>query len=339
MVRMVTGCLLRKGGIMRKKALTKNGVTGRISSKLRRLFIRRKYKDELFRRIFNNPKVLLELYNAINKTDYTDERELEIYTLEDAIYLGYKNDVSFIVCGILNLYEHQSTINPNMPLRGVIYFAKQYEAYINQHQKNIYGQHLVKLPFPQYIIFYNGAQELENDADYMEMQLSDAFERLDGSMGKPSLECIAKVYNINYGRNKELMERCRTLEEYSIFIGRITEYLTQGMTLEKAIDSAVTECINKGVLENFLRKHRAEVVGMLFEEFDMKEYVRMEKKDSYEDGRLEGLEEGRINGLQEGEEKTVQLVQLLIKNSRADEISMMADDEAYRNKLFKEFDL
>lgn len=169
---------------------------------------------------------------------------------------------------------------------------------------NMYGYNLIKLPFPQYIVFYNGTQKLKDDAEYMELRLSDAFEQPDENMGEPSLECIAKVYNINYGRNKELMERCRTLEEYSIFVGGVTEYRAQGMTLEEAIDRAITECIAEGVLEDFLRKHRAEVVGMLFEEFNMKEYVMMERRDSYadgrEDGRLEGRQLGKIEGIELG---------------------------------------
>lgn len=109
-------------------------------------------------------------------------------------------------------------------------------------------------------------------------------------------ELFRKIFNnskvlLNYGRNMELMKRCRTLEEYSIFISRVAEGLAQGMELEDAIDKAVEECINEGVLEMFLRKHKAEVSSVLFE-FDMKEYVKMEKRDSYADGILEGKELG-----------------------------------------------
>lgn len=188
-----------------------------IKAKVQRLFIHKKYKDELFRRIFNNRKSLLELYNAINETEYTEEEYLIIYAMEDVIYLGYKNDVSFIISGMLNLYEHQSTMNPNMPLRGLIYFSKQYETYIAQNNLNIYGERRVKIPFPQYIIFYNGKKELENGED-----------------------------------------------------------------------TAVVSCINDGILAEFLLKHRA-VVGMLFEEFDMKEYIKMERRDSFLDGKAEAL--------------------------------------------------
>lgn len=320
-----------------------SGTRSKIGGGIRRLFYRRKYRDKLFRRLFNNPKELMDLYNAVNQTDYTDESALEIYTLEDALYLSYKNDVSFIICGVLNLYEQQSTVNPNMPLRGLIYFARQYDAYIARHRHNIYGQRLIKLPYPQYVVLYNGTQKLENDADYMELRLSDAFGRPDAGMGTPSLECIAKVYNINYGRNRELMARCRKLEEYSIFVGKITGYLAQGKAHKYAVDTAIDECIGEGVLEDFLRKHRAEVVGMLFEQFNMKEYLKMERRDSYEEGRLEGLEEGEKigekRGEERGEEKLSHLIQLLITASRTDEITKVVSDKKYRNERYNEFGL
>ncbi len=271
----------------------------RIARHGRRIFAKKKYRDELFRRIFNNRKSLLELYNAINETDYTDESELIIYTMEDVIYLGYKNDVSFIVSGMLNLYEHQSTINPNMPLRGLIYLGKQYESYILQHKLNVYGSSLVKVPFPQYIIFYNGTKPLENSSDKMTLRLSDSFMKPDRKDAVACLECMATVYNINYGHNQNMMKRCRTLEEYSIFISRVMENIEKNDAFEVAVDTAVVSCIEDGILEDFLLKHRAEVVGMLFEEFDMKEYLKMERRDSYAEGKAEGKAESLLDVLED----------------------------------------
>ena len=283
------------------------GKNKRKRSHTKHVFVQKKYRDALFRRIFNEKSVLLELYNALNQTDYDDADELIFYTIDDVIYLGYKNDVSFIVRGTLNLYEHQSTLNPNMPIRGLIYFGKQYESYIKQNNLNIYGKKLLSLPFPQFVIFYNGIEPLENDKDYMELHLSDAFEyakqtpvetnvvsnstvqNTSGSFStRPCLECTARIYNINYGHNQELMARCRTLEEYSILIGRISSNVRNGIPLEQAADTAVQECIRDGILQDFLIKHRSEVVGMLLEEFDMDEYIKMERRDSYEDGLAEG---------------------------------------------------
>ena len=199
-----------------------------------------------------------------------------------------------------------------MPIRGLIYFGKQYESYIKQNNLNIYGKKLLSLPFPQFVIFYNGFEPLEDDKDYMELHLSDAFEyakqtpvetnvvsnsnvqNTPGSFStRPCLECTARIYNINYGHNQELMVRCRTLEEYSILIGRISSNVRNGIPLEQAADTAVQECIRDGILQDFLIKHRSEVVGMLLEEFDMDEYIKMERRDSYEDGHEDGLAEGK----------------------------------------------
>ena len=287
------------------------GKNKRKRSHTKHVFVQKKYRDALFRRIFNEKSVLLELYNALNQTDYDDADELIFYTIDDVIYLGYKNDVSFIVRGTLNLYEHQSTLNPNMPIRGLIYFGKQYESYIKQNNLNIYGKKMLSLPFPQFVIFYNGFEPLENDKDYMELHLSDAFVYAGSNhlatdaasspiSTRPCLECTARVYNINYGHNQELMARCRTLEEYSILIGRISSKVRTGIPLEQAADTAVQECIRDGILQDFLIKHRSEVVGMLLEEFDMDEYIKMERRDSYADGHEDGLAMGLAEGLAEG---------------------------------------
>ena len=133
----------------------------------------RKYKDELFRFIFHDKRDLLSLYNAVNGTDYKNPDDLEINTLENVIYLKMKNDLSFLIGASMNLYEHQSTWNPNMPLRGLLYFAELYERYINSMGYRLSGNTRIPLPFPNYIVFYNG---LEKEAEQMELRLSEAFE-------------------------------------------------------------------------------------------------------------------------------------------------------------------
>ena len=135
----------------------------------------------------------------------------------------------------------------------------------------------------------------------MELHLSDAFIQSDHEHGKPCLECTARVYNINYGHNKDLMKRCRTPKEYSIFISRISGYVREDVPLKDAIDTAVQDCIRDHILRDFLLKHRAEVVGMLLEEFDMEEYIKMERRDSYADGLEDGLSKGEAIGLSKGE--------------------------------------
>lgn len=276
--------------------------------KFPRIFTRRNIRDAVFCRIFSKPEVLLELYNALNHTHYSDIGDLEIFTMDDAIYMGYKNDVSFIIGSMLNLYEQQSTVNPNMPVRGLIYFAKQYEAYIELHKLNIYGTKRISLPMPQYVVFYNGKENLENNAEYMEYRLTDSFAPTDFGSDKgtragadvkseASLECIAKVYNINFGFNKELMQECRTLYEYSYFMNQIVFNCNSGGSLEKSIDMAVQHCIENGVLKDFLLKNRAEMVGMLLEEFDVNKFLEMDRRDQREIGYDDGLQEGIQQGV------------------------------------------
>ena len=86
--------------------------------------VNREHKDRLFKIIFQEKSDLLCLYNAINGTTYDNPDDLTITTMEDVIYISMKNDVSFLVDCRMNLYEHQSTYNPNMPLRGMFYFSK-----------------------------------------------------------------------------------------------------------------------------------------------------------------------------------------------------------------------
>ena len=189
---------------------------------------------------------------------------------------------------------------PNMPLRGVFYFARQYEAYIKQNKLNIYGKKLVKIPVPQYIVFYNGNTEWMKDSDKWELSLSEAFEMPEKEDVKPCLECKATVYNINYGHNEALMKQCRTLEEYSILNYKIADNLAMGETLPVAVDMAVRECIEQNILREFLIKHQAEVIGMILEEFNMKEFLEMDRRDEFAAGREEGLKQGIEKGIEQG---------------------------------------
>lgn len=255
----------------------------------KKLRVNRKYKDRLFRYLFRDKKDLLELYNAVNASNYRDSESLEIVTLEDAIFLGMKNDLSFIVANRLNLYEHQSTYCPNMPLRGLLYFCRQYEGLIAERKDNIYGSKLIRIPTPAYVIFYNGTME---QADRVELYLSDAFE---AGRGSGCLECKAVMLNINRGRNQELLKRCKRLREYSEFVSEINEYLAKGYSLKKAITIAMDACIERGILADILEKSRAEVMNMLLTEYDEKRHM----KSIYEEGYEEGEQAGREKLLQE----------------------------------------
>jgi len=221
--------------------------------------LNRNRKDRLFRLAFQDRKDLLELYNAINRTSYDDPGQLEITTLTDAVFLGVKNDLSFIIATSMNLYEHQSTMCGNMPLRGLIYFSSLYQAYIKRHGYNLYCSSTICLPFPNYLIFYNGGTD---EPDESEMLLSEAFQKPDKDV-PPAVECRVKMLNINRGHNSELIKGCRRLLEYAEFIGYIQDNISNGLTVREAVNKAMDTCQKLGILSDLLGRCRTEVLNML----------------------------------------------------------------------------
>ena len=261
-----------------------------------------KYKDRLFRLIFRDKKELLELYNAVNESHYTNPDDLEITTIEDAVYMGMQNDLSFIIGDEMNLYEHQSTFSPNLPLRGLFYFSAVYKAYIEPVKHKLYFDSKLEIPFPQYIIFYNG---IEKKPERQGLKLSTLF--VGNGKGKtPALECTALMLNVNYGQNKELMERCKTLKEYAQFIAIIRRNLAENMKHREAVEQAVDECIRNDILADILRKNRSEIVDSILTEWDENEYREFLKEESWKEGCEAGRNAGRIEGRSEGIEMMIQ---------------------------------
>ena len=249
-----------------------------------------KYKDRLFRLIFHEKKELLELYNAVNESNYTNPDELEITTIEDVVYMGMKNDLSFIIGDEMNLYEHQSSVCPNLPLRGLFYFSSVYKSYIEPVKRRLYSTLELEIPFPQYIVFYNGTEERP---EREELKLSNLFIG-NGKGKKPSLECTALVLNVNYGHNKELMERCKTLKQYAQFIAEIRRNLAYGMKAQEAVEEAVNECIKNDILADILRKNRGEIVDSILTEWDEDEYRDYLKEEGIKIGEERGEFKGKI---------------------------------------------
>lgn len=280
--------------------------------------VNKRYKDRLFRMIFGYEKYkrnLLSLYNALNGTSYTNPDDLEINTIDEAIWMGMKNDISCIINCSMALYEHQSTYSPNMPLRGLMYFGKLYNKYLETNTQNIYGEKLVKIPTPQYYVFYNGERERP---ERMELKLSDAFQKKIDSCG---FEWTATMLNINFGKNKELMNSCQTIREYAILIDKIRTYQKSYGTLEEAVDKAVNECIENGVLAEFLLEQKAEVIDVVLTEYDEEKTMQMFKEQGIE----EGIELGRVQG------ETKKLIKLICKkiqkNKSLEEICGDLEDE------------
>ena len=239
----------------------------------------RKYKDTIFRSLFSDKRNLLSLYNALNEKDYDDPDELEIVTLESAVYMGMKNDLAFILDLNLFLFEHQSTYNPNIPLRDLLYIASEYQKLVDT--KSLYSSSLLRIPAPRFVVFYNGIREI---GEYMEYRLSEAYENL---VGEPALELKVMVFNINDGRNQKLMEQCRILKEYSQYVARVRKY-SKIMKLDDAVRQAVDECISEGILADFLSQNRAEAIRMSIFEYDKEVEERKLRKAEFEYGKSEG---------------------------------------------------
>lgn len=241
------------------------------------------YKLRIFAMLFSDRNELLKLYNAINGTSYDDPELLQINTLENAVYMSMQNDVSFIIEMRLHLYEHQSTYSPNLPVRYLLYVADVYSDYTKD--MNLYGSRPVKLPTPKFVIFYNGQAE---QPDRKELKLSELFTIPES---EPSLELTAVMLNINKGHNRKLMETCRTLHDYAEYTSRVREYAAE-MSLDEAVECAITECISEGILADFLRKNRAEAKKVSIYEYDEERHMRQTREEGVEEGFASGLEQG-----------------------------------------------
>lgn len=290
------------------------------------------YKDRVFRMIFKDRKNLLDLYNAMNGTDYREPRELTVTTLENAVYLGMKNDVSFLLQDQLNLYEHQATENPNMPLRNLFYVSNLYSDLTKD--ANLYGSRQVKIPEPRFIVFYNGLETLPERFD---LKLSDAFE---SQTDAPALELKTEVWNINFGYNKALMERCKILHDYAVFVSKV-RFHCQNLSFEEAVEMAMDECIEEDVLAAFLRKNRAEVLSVSIFEYNEQRHMQQEREEAKEEGIREGIKEGiekgRREGKAEGEKLFAALAEKLIRDSRIDDLARAARDREFRESLYEEY--
>ena len=276
----------------------------------------RNYKSTVFAMLFGDRERLLGLYNAISGKNYQDPEALEINTLENAIYMGMKNDLSFLIDDRLSLYEHQSTVNPNMPLRFLFYISDLYSGMTTE--ENFYGRKALSIPIPCFVIFYNGA---EPQPDRKILRLSDLYTV---RMKETQLELTAVLLNINRNHNRELMEACRDLKDYAEYVDRVRKYARE-LPLSEAVERAITECIQEGVLKEFLEKNRAEVKKMSIYEYDQEKHIRMERQDAWEDG----MQEGRREGIKEGElrGRNAQLSELIKKKlARGKSISRIAEE-------------
>lgn len=281
---------------------------------------KRNYKDTVFRRLFSDKNNLLSLYNAVNGTAYTDPGLLENITLENVIYMSMKNDLAFLIDFQMNLYEHQSTVNPNMPIRFLQYTAKEYEKILDS--RALYSGKQLFLPAPHYVVFYNGTR----------MQPAEQILRLSDSYtipeSHPQLELEVRFININEDAASPLLKKCKILREYTCFIDTIRSFSSK-MELSMAVNCAVETCINEDILKDFLIKNKAEVIAMSILECDFEDVKEAIKEYAWESGLNEGLVEGHshINALN----------RLLIRDNRMDDLIRSTSDAAFQEQLIKEY--
>ncbi len=235
-----------------------------------------KYKDGLFRFLFSkNKEYALSLYNALNNSQYTNADDLEFISLENAFFIKMINDTSFMLDKTLNLYEHQSTYNPNMPLRGLFYFADLYRKIIRK--SDLYRTRLLKIPTPKYVVFYNGERELKT-GDTEKLLLSNAFEVKSDDK---DFEWTAIMININKNHSGNLMSKCKVLSDYAQFVALVREYGCNNEP-ENAILKAIDECLKRGILVDFLKQYRWEMCYLSWFDITIDEYKEIIKEEADE---------------------------------------------------------
>ena len=240
----------------------------------------REYKSDVFGMLMEEPGYALEVYNALNHSDYRDPGLVEVCSLERGISLSVRNDAAFILDMNLSVYEHESTVCPNMPLRALIYATNILEQWVKK--QNIYGRKLVKIPTPRFAVFYNGVEE---QPEQYQLKLSDAYAN---RMEEPELELTCTVYNINSGKNRKLLSECPVLEQYMVFVRYVREGLEMypEKDLAKAIDGAIDRCIEEGVLREFLIRRREEVTKVTQLDYTFDRRIEFEREDARAEERV-----------------------------------------------------
>lgn len=295
-----------------KTTVTTTDTLQTLEADLQATGVQRNYKDTIFRMIFREKENLLSLYNALNGTSYGNAENLEINTLENAVYMNYKNDISFVFNFELLLYEHQSTYSPNIPLRDLLYVARILQNQIKN--KNLYSKSLIRIPTPRFVVFYNGT---DFQPEQQTLYLSDAFEK---KQGESALELAVTVYNINLGHNRKLLDSCQLLREYAQYVAQVRAY-TEKMPLAEAVEQAVDDCIRNGILADFLANNRGEAITVSIFEYDEEEHLKCERKEWHEIGS----------------DNLAELLKCMMDAGKNEEVNHILHDSVYRKKLLEEY--
>jgi len=258
-----------------------------------------KFKNSVFNALFSDPDLLRELYGALGGKTLPPDVPVLINTLENVLFMGKYNDISFEIGGkMVVLVEHQSSINPNMALRCLLYYSRIIEKKISG--QNLYSTKKLSIPWPEFYVLYNGTDEFPDEAT---VKLSDLFIS-PNELGlpddlKPLLDLDVKVFNINEGRNTEVLSRCRKLSEYSVLMGKVRDYKNELGNLEEAIKKAITYCHRCDILTEFLEIHGSEVLNMILTEWNTEDAIAFAREEGKEMGREEEREKGEKKLFQE----------------------------------------
>ena len=307
----------------------------------------RQYKDNVFCLLYRDKNNLLDLYNGLNDTNYTNVDDLTVTTLKGGVYMKYKNDASFVFGQDLYMFEQQSSRNPNMPLRFLHYLSDVYrQMYTNS---DLHRSTLLKIPVPHFVTFYNGKQPLAAESI---LRLSDMYEK---KIDYPELELMVRVININTANNEgnksrtfnsnindnsnmhtyssEFLSKCETLKDYMTFVNKVrVKTDVEKIDIRTAVTEAVDECIAENVLSDFLKNHREEVITVSIYEYDEEGHLEIVK----EEGRQLGIAEGEKLGIIKGEEKERSNgIKVFIKLCK----DMNLSDEDTINKLVEDYQL
>ena len=285
------------------------------------------YKDSVFTTLFNNPDLLRELYSALEGITLPQDVPVSINTLKNALIMDRYNDISFEIGGkLVILIEHQSTINPNMALRLLMYITEIYERMIQG--RNIYSDRHLSIPWPEFYVLYNGTSPFP---DNEVLRLSDMFEKPQDLglpiKANPLLELEVKVININEGRNETIVQRCPKLHEYSALTARINEYKQKMGNLKEAIEEAIKFCHKNDILKEYLEHYGSEVLNMLYTEFNIEDAKAVWREEAHEDGREKGLKEGRMEGREAGQKEVLELLTQKLSKEEIEEIKLRLSDK------------
>lgn len=278
----------------------------------------REYKSDVFSMLMEYPENALQVYNMLNGTNHTDPSLVEIVTLDKGISLSIRNDAAFIIDYDLTISEHQSSYNPNMPLRSLIYFIATIHERVKEKKQDLLGRSLIKIPLPHFVVFYNGS---ENRPEKEILKLSDAYEKASEN---PELELICTVYNINYSHNSEMLNTCKVLNEYSLFVQKVREqvenlkkYDRMSVSIDEAVKKAIDYCIDHDILKEFLEERGNEVLHVMT--FDCTFEAREKLWKEQEEMMSKQIDDLSLQNAEQGKQITEQGKQLSEKENKINE--------------------